>query len=98
MITDVASGLFMAKEQKPTDVFLITKNFNTPTDFSQFIEKEAVVSGSSCIDILIDYCLKNDIEIESVGKIITPTLKSKLEVEAKSLNLLKSSTLELPLW
>ena len=79
----------MVEKQKPTDVFLITKKFKTSSQFSQFIEKEAVLSKSSCIDILIDYCVKNDIEIESVNKLLSSSLKQKLEVEAQDLNLLK---------
>ena len=96
MITDVISNVFMAEKQKPTDVFLITKKFKTSSQFSQFIEKQAVVSNSSCMDILIDYCMKNDIEIESVNKLLSSSLKEKLEVEAQDLNLLKVKANRLP--
>jgi len=54
------------------------------------------VSKSSCIDILIDYCVKNDIEIESVNKLLSSSLKQKLEVEAQDLNLLKVKSNKLP--
>jgi len=96
VITDVITNEFMVEKQKPTDVFLITKKFKTSSQFSQFIEKEAVVSKSSCIDILIDYCVKNDIEIESVNKLLSSSLKQKLEVEAQDLNLLKIKSNKLP--
>lgn len=86
----------MADNQKTTDVFLITKKFKTSSQFSQFIEKQAVVTKSSCIDILIDYCIKNEIEIESVNKLLSISLKSKLEAEAQDLNLLKVKGNKLP--
>ena len=86
----------MNQKQKPSDVFLITKEFNTTTQFSQYIEEQAVRSDSTCMDILIDYCAKNEIEIDSVGKLLSPTLKDKLEAEAQNLNLLKAKTTKLP--
>tara|TARA_S200002703_G_C3628648_1_gene193059 strand:+ start:276 stop:566 length:291 start_codon:yes stop_codon:yes gene_type:complete len=95
-VIEVLEFEYMNQKQKPTDVFLITKEFNTPTQFSQFIEEQAIYSDSSCMDILIDYCMKNEIEIESVGKLLSATLKCKLETEAKDLHLLKGTTEKLP--
>tara|TARA_B100002019_G_scaffold284757_1_gene292842 strand:+ start:1436 stop:1720 length:285 start_codon:yes stop_codon:yes gene_type:complete len=76
--------------EKQTDQFLITKEFSTSTEFSQFIEKKAS-SGSNYIDVLLDYCIRNEIEIESVKKLLTPSLKEKLKAEAQDLNLLKQN-------
>lgn len=79
----------MANITKPTDVFLITKKFATASEFSQHIEKLATVSNSSCWDVLIDYCSKNEIEPESISKIINASLKNKIEAELVELNLIK---------
>lgn len=86
----------MANPEKLTDVFIITKKFNTPTEFSQHIERRAVHTRSTCMDILLDYCVTNDIEIESVNKLLSTSLKDKLQAEAQDLNLLKVKANKLP--
>ena len=80
-----------------TDVFLITKQFKTQVEFSQYIEKLANKTNSSLIDILIEYCVKQEIEIESVKKLVTPSLKEKIKAEAEELNMMKDKTGKLPL-
>ena len=50
-------------EEKISDVFLVTKEFHTTTEFSQFIEKMAFNSDTGCLDILTDYCIKREIEV-----------------------------------
>lgn len=87
---------FMANPEKLTDVYVITKKFNTPTEFSQHIERRAVHTKSTCMDILLDYCVTNDIEIESVNKLLSTSLKDKLQAEAQDLNLLKVKANKLP--
>jgi len=86
----------MANPEKLTDVFVITKKFNTPSEFSQHIERRAVHTNSTCMDTLLEYCVKNDIEIESVNKLLSSSLKDKLEAEAQDLNLLKVKANKLP--
>mgnify|MGYP003647348509 FL=1 len=86
----------MANPEKLTDVFIITKKFNTPSEFSQHIERRAVHTRSTCMDILIEYCVTNDIEIESVNKLLSTSLKDKLQAEAQDLNLLKVKSNKLP--
>ena len=41
------------------------------------------------MDIVCDYCIKKEIEIESIGKFLTASLKAKIKEEALDLNLLK---------
>ena len=96
MNLEVITNDFMAEKQKPTDTFLITKEFRSPAEFSKHIEQTAVRTQSSCMDILIDYCIKNEIEAESLSKIINNSLRSKLEAEAQDLNLLKVKSNKLP--
>lgn len=86
----------MANPEKLTDVYVITKKFNTPSEFSQHIERRAVHTRSTCMDILLDYCVTNDIEIESVNKLLSTSLKDKLQAEAQDLNLLKVKANKLP--
>jgi len=76
-------------EEKVSDVFLVTKEFHTSTEFSQYIEKMAYNTGSPCMDMVVDYCIKKDIEIESMSKYLTASLKEKIKNEALDLNLLK---------
>ena len=80
-----------------TDEFLITKEFKTATEFSQHIERQATLSGIPCMDMLVDYCIKKDIEMESVAVLITSSLKEKIRAEAEELNLLKRKGGKLPL-
>lgn len=84
------------KVESVSDVFLITKQFKTSADFSIYIEKQAKVTHSGYIDVLVDYCLKQEIEIESIKKLLTTSLKEKIQVEAEALNLLKEKTGKLP--
>ena len=76
-------------EEKISDIFLVTKEFHTSTEFSQFSEKMAFNTQSPCMDIVVDYCIKKEIEIESISKFLTASLKSKIKEEALDLNLLK---------
>ena len=76
------------KPSAMTDQFLITKEFRTSNDFSQHIEKMANITNSY-IDAVVDYCEKRDIEIESVKKLLSVSLKDKIKNEAEELNLLK---------
>lgn len=77
--------------------FLITKKFKTSTEFSQFIEKQANQTGLPCMELLVDHCVKNDIEMESVSVLLTASLKEKIRAEAEDLNMLKRKDGKLPL-
>ena len=80
-----------------TNEFLITKEFKTATEFSQYIEKQSFDNRIPCMDILVDYCVKKEIEMESVAVLLTPSLKEKIRAEAEELNLLKRKSGKLPL-
>jgi len=75
--------------EEVSNVFLITKQFKTTTDFSIHVEKQAKETQLSCMDVLVEYCIKRDLDIESVATIITSSLKEKIKVEAEQLNMLK---------
>jgi hypothetical protein len=84
----VDNTIEMTKE-KISDIFLVTKEFHTPTEFSQYMERMAFNSKISNMDAVCDYCIKKEIEIESIGKFLTSNLKNKIKEEALELNLLK---------
>ena len=44
------------------------------------------------MDAIIWYCEQNQIEVESVGRLISKSLKEKIQVEAANANLLKIET------
>ena len=41
------------------------------------------------MDMVVDYCIKKEIEIESISKFLTANLKAKIKEEALDMNLLK---------
>ena len=50
------------------------------------------------MDAIIWYCEQNQIEVESVGRLISKALKEKIQVEASKQNLIKvEATGKLPL-
>ena len=51
------------KEEKLSDVFMVTREFQTSAEFSQHIEKRAV-QGGNYIDVLVEYCTRKEIEID----------------------------------
>lgn len=64
----------------------------TPVRFSQDVEKIAMENSMNYIDAILHYCEKNDIEIESVPKLISKPLKEKLKFDAQKLNFIKKTS------
>ena len=60
----------------------------TPKTFSLEIEKVAKDKGINHMDAVIWYCQKNNLEPDSVGRLITKGLKEKIEANARDLNFL----------
>ena len=72
--------------------------FLTPTKFSMEIEKIVAEEKLNYIDAICQYCEMNDIEIQSVSKLITKPLKERLKYDAIQLNFMnKTSRAKLPL-
>ena len=73
--------------------------FLTPTKFSMEIEKIVAEEKINYIDAICQYCEMNDIEIQSVTKLITKPLKERLKYDAIQLNFMKkTSRAKLPLY
>lgn len=58
-----------------------TKFFNSPIEFSLYIEKLSVDTKKPCTETILDYCADRFIDIEDISGMISPQLKEKLAVE-----------------
>ncbi len=69
-------------------------NFLTPTKFSQEIERLVKKSNGliSYIEAVVTYCQENEVEIETVPKLLNKPLKERLRHEAQRLNYMKVSS------
>ena len=84
------------EEAEVNVVFLITHRFKTVDEFSIFIERYAAENNLSLMETLLEYCSVNDIEPDSVAKILSESLVEKIRAEASNLHLLKDATPALP--
>jgi hypothetical protein len=67
--------------------------FMTAARFSQDVEKLVLNnSDMNYIDAVIHYCEINEIEIESVSKLVSKPLKEKLKYDAQKLNFMKKTS------
>lgn len=55
--------------------------FSSAKDFSYFIEKRSEANNSTCTQTILEYCDAKDIEPEEVSKLISPSLRGKLQME-----------------
>jgi hypothetical protein len=85
-------------EENSIDKILESK-FYCSRKFAEEIESIAHKNnGMSYIDAIVHFCEKNNVELESIPKLISKPLKEKLKCEAMELNLLKrTSHAKLPL-
>lgn len=64
----------------------------TTAKFSQEVEKLAYENSMNYIDAIVHYCETNEIELESVPKLISKPLKEKLKYDAQKLNYMKKTS------
>ena len=78
---------------------VLESKFFCPSKFAQEIEKLVHTNQDmNYIDAVVYFCEQNNIDIESVPKLISKPLKEKIKYEAMELNFLKrSSRAKLPL-
>ena len=78
---------------------VLENKFFCPSRFAQEIESLVQTNGEmNYIDAVVHFCEQNNIDLESVPKLIPKPLKEKLKYEAMELNFLKkSSRAKLPL-
>mgnify|MGYP001438550414 CR=1 FL=1 len=76
----------------------IASKFLTPSKFAMEIEKIVANEEMNYIDAICYYCDTNNLEIESVTKLVSKPLKEKLKYDAQELNFMKkTSRAKLPL-
>lgn len=71
----------------------LESKFFCPSRFAQEIESLVQTNnGMNYIDAIIYFCEQNNIDIESVPKLISKPLKEKIKFEAMELNFLKKTS------
>ena len=76
----------------------IENKFLTPTKFALEIEKIVAQENLNYIDAICHYCETNELDVESVTKLISKPLKERLKWDAIRLNFMKkTSRAKLPL-
>ena len=79
-------------EETPNVEEEFNKKFLTKSKFAEEIESFAQQYNLSYIDSIVEFCERNNIDIESVSKLISKPLKERLKCEAMELNFLKRTT------
>ena len=71
----------------------LESKFFCPSKFAQEIESLVQINEDmNYIDAIVYFCEKNNIDVESVPKLISKPLKEKIKYEAMELNFLKRSS------
>lgn len=70
----------------------LENKFLTPSKFSIEIEKIVSQMNMNYIDAICHYCETNNIEVESVSKLISKSLKERLKWDAVRLNYIKKTS------
>jgi uncharacterized protein YdhG (YjbR/CyaY superfamily) len=72
----------------------IQDKFLTPTKFSETIEKIVKDSDGlvNYIEAIVSFCEENQIEYETVSKLISKPLKEKIKYQAQTLNYMKKTS------
>jgi len=75
---------------------ILTRMFNSPKEFSLYIEQIVKDRRISHMDAVLEYCKENFIEPEDIKKLINKSLKDKIKVNATELNYFpKPATLDI---
>jgi hypothetical protein len=72
---------------------VLESKFFCPSRFAQEIESLVQANEDmNYIDAIVHFCEKNNLDIESVPKLISKPLKEKIKYEAMELNFLKKTS------
>lgn len=77
--------------QKAIDEALNSK-FISKDKFAEDIEALVLRTKMNYIDAIVEYCSQNEIEVESVSKLLNKPLKEKIKADATELNYLKKTS------
>jgi hypothetical protein len=70
----------------------LDKKFMNASKFSLEIEKIVIEENVNYIEAIVLFCEENNMEVESVTKLISKPLKEKLKRDAIDLNFMKKTT------
>ena len=70
----------------------LNKKFVSKEKFAEEIESLVLQTKMNYIDAIVEYCEVNNIEVDTVGKMISKPLKEKIKYDAMELNFLKKTT------
>ena len=70
----------------------LDKKFTNSAKFAVEIEKLVKNEKLNYIDAIVLFCEENNIEIDSINKLISKPLKEKLKCDAQQLNFMKKTT------
>jgi len=89
----------MGKKENESINEIFENKFYCARTFTEEIEQIVLKNkGMKYVDAIVFFCEKNNVEVESVPKLVSKPLKEKLKCEAMELNLLKrTSHAKLPL-
>ena len=77
---------------------VLASKFLTPSKFALEIEKIVAEEKINYIDAIVHYCELNELDVESITKLVSKPLKEKLKWDATRLNFMKAtSKAKLPL-
>ena len=70
----------------------INEKFISKEKFAEEIESLVLRTKMNYIDAIVEYCTENEIELETVGKLVSKPLKEKIKYDAVELNYLKKTS------
>ena len=70
----------------------INEKFISKEKFAEEIEALVLRTKMNYIDAIVEYCTENEIELETVNKLVSKPLKEKIKYDAIELNYLKKTS------
>ena len=72
-----------------TNEYLISREFASANEFSNWVEQYHIQTKIPRMDIVIEYCQTRMIDIETVAPLINKVLKERIRLEAEQARLMK---------
>ena len=70
----------------------ISEKFISKEKFAEEIESLVLKTKMNYIDAIVEYCTENEIDLDTVGKLVSKPLKEKIKYDAVELNYLKKTS------
>lgn len=85
-------NLFNSMPSKKEIDEALNSKFISKDKFAEDIETLVLKTKMNYIDAIVEYCSQNEIEVESVSKLLNKPLKEKIKAVATELNYLKKTS------